>query len=439
MPCLFSLFYSEFNTASPMSNKPGLYLQRLLRMGILTDMSFVDAQKTYMVNLFLLVSFPFAALSLVINLIQGSPIPALMNVFQILLLGTGFYISYKGKGMHLRSYLLLLLFCIAVFAAIKYNNGGEYRIQIMMFAAVVLFDRNWQYLIFSLLAICVFVLIKMADMPLAMLKTNELVENILKIMVPFCILSFSLYYYKKIYFTNLSALEISNRQLILAKEEKDKILNTVVHDLRSPVSNISGLCNLMLTDNQFTPEQKQMLLLVLKASDNSLSLINELLNTNVGGMHAGDMKKTGLNTLIAQSVSLLRVAADEKHITIHTAYAKGELYVSMDKQKIERVINNLVNNAVKFSAAGSEIFIETIREDKQVLILIRDKGIGIPPENQKALFDAGTRREGTAGETSYGLGLAICKQIIEEHKGSIAVESEVGKGTCFFVRLPFEG
>lgn len=421
-----------------MSNRPGLYLQRLLRMGIRSDMSFVEVQKTYMVNLFLLVSFPFATLSLVINLIQASHISALLNVFQLLILGAGFYTTYKNKGLFLRPYLLLLLFSIAAFAAFNYNNGGEYRIQILMFAAVVLFERNWQYMIFSILAICVFVLIKMAQLQVDTMKTYELIENILKIMVPFCILAFSLYYYKRIYFKNLYALEISNRQLILAKEEKDKILNTVAHDLRSPMNNISGLCNLMLMDSQFTTEQKQMISLVQQASDNSLGLINELLNTNVAGNQAGDVKRIDLNALIAQSVALLKVAADEKSITIHTKFVRGELLTWIDKKKVERVINNLVNNAVKFSAPGSSIYIETIREEKDALILIRDEGIGIPAENQSTIFSAGAGRKGTAGETSYGLGLAICKQIIEEHKGSITLESQVGKGTIFFVRLPFQ-
>lgn len=421
-----------------MSNRPGLYLQRLLQMGIRSDMSFVEVQKTYMVNLFLLVSFPFATLSLVINLIQASHISALLNVFQLLILGAGFYTTYKNKGLFLRPYLLLLLFSIAAFAAFNYNNGGEYRIQILMFAAVVLFERNWQYMIFSILAICVFVLIKMAQLQVDTMKTYELIENILKIMVPFCILAFSLYYYKRIYFKNLYALEISNRQLILAKEEKDKILNTVAHDLRSPMNNISGLCNLMLMDSQFTTEQKQMISLVQQASDNSLGLINELLNTNVAGNQAGDVKRIDLNALIAQSVALLKVAADEKSITIHTKFVRGELLTWIDKKKVERVINNLVNNAVKFSAPGSSIYIETIREEKDALILIRDEGIGIPAENQSTIFSAGAGRKGTAGETSYGLGLAICKQIIEEHKGSITLESQVGQGTIFFVRLPFQ-
>lgn len=422
-----------------MSNRPGLYLQRLLRMGIRSDMSFVEVQTTYMVNLFLLVSFPFATLSLFINLIQASYMPALMNVFQLLILSAGFYITYKGKWLFLRPYLLLFLFSIAAFAAFNYNNGGEYRIQILMFAAVVLFERNWQYMLFSILAICVFVLIKVAQMEVDTLKNYELIENILKIMVPFCILAFSLYYYKRIYFKSLYALEISNRELILAKEEKDKILNTVAHDLRSPMNNISGLCNLMLMDSQFTPEQKQMILLIQQASDNSLGLISELLNTNVAGNNGGELKKVDLNTLITQSVALLKVAADEKNIAIHTAYEKGELLVWIDKKRVERVIDNLVNNAVKFSGPGSGIYIETIREEKEALILIRDEGIGIPAENQGSIFSAGTGgRKGTAGEASYGLGLAICKQIIEEHKGSITLESQVGRGTCFFVRIPLQ-
>jgi signal transduction histidine kinase len=102
------------------------------------------------------------------------------------------------------------------------------------------------------------------------------------------------------------------------------------------------------------------------------------------------------------------------------------------------VITNLVNNAIKFSPAGSVINIQVEKENKNALVIISDRGIGIPKEHHQDIFTMFThaRRKGTAGEVSHGMGLSICKQFVEEHGGYIAMESEVGKGTTFIVRLP---
>ncbi|MES2004218.1 MAG: HAMP domain-containing sensor histidine kinase [Bacteroidota bacterium] len=421
-----------------MSNRLTVFFQRLLRMGIHSNTSFVDAQKTYMFNLFQLFASPFALLSLFFNLTNQAYLPALMNVFQLTVFGIGFYISYRQKWMHIRSFFLLILFAIAAFSAYNYNNGGEYRLQIMMFAAVVLFDKNWQYVLFSLLATTVFILIKVAAMPVDTLSMYELVQNVLKILIPFCIMALSLYYFKHIYFKNLFALELTNQQLVIAKEEKEKILNTVAHDLRSPVSNISGLCHIMLTDEQFSPAQKELVSLVLQASDTSLTLINELMRNNEAGMRRGIRKEISLNELMTKCLSLLEISARKKNIRIDSVLGAGKLMVYIDKHRIERLINNLVNNAIKFSSSGSVIHIETIRENGNAVMVFTDEGIGIPLENHETIFhkDANTRREGTDGEISYGMGLSICKEIIEEHSGTIAMKSEVGKGSSFFVRLP---
>jgi signal transduction histidine kinase len=91
--------------------------------------------------------------------------------------------------------------------------------------------------------------------------------TILKIFIPLFLFAMSLLYFKHIYFRNLLQLERANKELSIAQEEKGRILNTVAHDLRSPVSTISGICHVMLADSEFTPEQKEWVFLVQQASD----------------------------------------------------------------------------------------------------------------------------------------------------------------------------
>lgn len=421
-----------------MIHRLSLSLQRFLHMGIRKDASFVEAQKTYMYNLFLLIAAPFAFLSLIVNIYFESLLPALLNVGQLLIFGWAFRISYLQKGLHQRSLLLLLLAGIAAIAAYFFRNGSEYRLLIMMIAAVVVFDKNWQYGCFSLLVSAVFVLIRLDDILLIQDSVIQLVAEILKILVPLIVFAMSLFFFKHIYFRNLEQLQNSNKELSIAQEQKSRILNTVAHDLRSPVNNISGICHIMLADKEFTPAQKELVQLALHASDTSLTLINELLQNNSVSVHRLTLTKLDLNQAIKQAVTLLQVNADKKNCTIVERYYTGELMVKADKHRIIRVLTNLVNNAIKFSTAGSVITITTEAKDDCAVFSVIDQGIGIPKEDQENVFDmlTHTRRRGTDGEISYGMGLSICREIIEAHAGEITLESEVGKGSCFSARLP---
>jgi len=114
------------------------------------------------------------------------------------------------------------------------------------------------------------------------------------------------------------------------------------------------------------------------------------------------------------------------------------LVALIDPDKIDRVVTNLVNNAIKFSNPNSVINISLSREKDEAVIAVKDHGIGIPEDKKDRVFDTFTeaKRKGTSGEQSFGLGLSICKQIIEVHKGKILVESKEGQGSSFFVRLP---
>lgn len=422
-------------------NNPKLSaIQRLLRMGIREDTSFIETQKTYMFNLFLLIASPFAFISLLFNLFDQAFFPALINIIQLAVFVLCFRISKMQKGLHLRPLMLLILSIVAVIAAYSYKNGSEYRLLVMMIAAVVIFDKTWQYILFAALVSIAFVWIRLDDQTLINEPHESFVGGILKMLLPLFLFAISLFYFKHIYFRNLAQLEKANEDLSLAKQQKERILNTVAHDLRSPINNIAGICQLMLTDEKISTDQKELVSLVVHATESSQSLIIGLLQSNDPLDYPTVSKKIDLVLFIEQCVSLLRLTAVKKEILITTGYSGKEIMVNIDTNRIERVITNLVNNAIKFSGTNSVISIQVKKELSEAVICITDKGIGIPKENHVKIFDMFTnaRRKGTAGESSFGMGLSICKQIIEEHKGTITMESEEGEGTSFFVRLPLD-
>lgn len=421
-----------------MSSGPAFWLRRLLNMGITAEAPFVDAQKNYMFNLFLLIATPFAAISFGINIAIREYLPAFFNVIQLLVFMTGFRISFTQKGLELRSLLVLVLFIVASLAAYYYKNGSEYRLPVMMVAAIILFDKNWQYIVFAVIAAVVFVLLRLHDMPTDTMTGLEITGYVLKIFVPLMLFTLALYYFKNIYFKNLEQLEKTNKRLLLAQEQKERILNTVAHDLRSPISNISGISKMMLTHE--LPEEKKtnFLKLVEHSAHSALSLINNLLQQGDDGTQALPILQTDVNAVLKEWVPSLQFGANEKKIRIQLNCLDKPAMILMNCDRMERVFTNLVNNAIKFSPEHSVITIKVTQQDGFVVVRVSDEGIGIPKEKLTQVFEMFTdaKRTGTAGEKGFGMGLSISKQIIEQHHGLISVESEEGKGTTFMVKLP---
>ncbi|MGY3212513.1 sensor histidine kinase [Mucilaginibacter sp. HD30] len=115
-----------------------------------------------------------------------------------------------------------------------------------------------------------------------------------------------------------------------------------------------------------------------------------------------------------------------------------ETWVSVDKDKIEQVINNLISNAIKYSPLKSNIQIACVKKGNYAHLSVRDEGIGIRQQDRQKLFDRFYRVEGQENKSisGFGIGLYICKEIIERHEGKIGVESELGKGSTFWFTLP---
>jgi two-component system sensor histidine kinase VicK len=220
-------------------------------------------------------------------------------------------------------------------------------------------------------------------------------------------------------------------------QEKDRILRTVAHDLRNPLGGIASLTSAMVEDTDYNNEQVELLRIIKETAFDSLELINEILEATSSGKTELLKIPVDINSLLSNSVELLRFKAAEKNqkIMLNMLDAPEQLMIS--REKIWRVMSNLISNAIKFSPVGSDIRVSIIDEGHDVHISVNDHGIGIPDEIKSKVFNMFTdaKRPGTLGEKSFGLGLSICWQIIEKHHGKIWFESNTESGTTFYVRL----
>jgi len=221
-------------------------------------------------------------------------------------------------------------------------------------------------------------------------------------------------------------------------EEKDRILHIVAHDLRSPIASIMMLSNVIKkSDNK--EETDKVLQYMHTACNNSLTLIAEILGAAESNNNENDVQETiDVDKLVNDIVELLRVKASEKKQTFNLQLNGKEKFFIANREKINRVINNLLINAIKFSNDNKQITVTTSVKDKKVQIAVQDYGIGIPERLKDKVFERFTKakRKGTMGEPTFGLGLSICKEITEYYNGSIWFESKENEGTTFYLEFP---
>ncbi len=225
---------------------------------------------------------------------------------------------------------------------------------------------------------------------------------------------------------------------------KNRFVGLVAHDLRNPLVSIRGLSELLLNDGNdpLSAQQRDFLTTIYSASNSMLTLVNDILDMAV--MESGNLRlqvrRQSLSRLIRERVKVNAIPAKEKRISLEQHFSRLP-NLSFDRNRISQVLDNLIGNAIKFSPEQARIAVSLSRRNGTAIVSVHDQGMGIAREDQAQLFSggAGLRNEPTGGEKSTGIGLTIVRKIIEEHKGTLTVESEVGIGSTFSFTLPLEG
>ncbi len=236
-----------------------------------------------------------------------------------------------------------------------------------------------------------------------------------------------------------SELERATAKLKQSNNDKDRILYIVAHDLRNPVSAIMALADI-IQQEELKPQQKQVLDMIMNALRSAETLIAELLeySADVKGRIPPAREPVNINGLLKNCIDLMQFKAAEKGQSIQLVLPADILTADINKEKMSRVWSNLITNAIKFSRENATINVSLTRINNRAVVEVKDSGIGIPEKFKPMIFEPFTsaKRYGTAGEESFGLGLSICKQIVDANDGKIWFESTEGSGTSFFTELP---
>ena len=221
---------------------------------------------------------------------------------------------------------------------------------------------------------------------------------------------------------------------------KSELLSTVSHELRTPLASIKGYTtSLLRTDVEWDEEtRREFLQIIDEESDRLSGLIEDLLEMSEieAGVLRVEKEPVKLSRLAQKVVRKLKPTARSHPITVS---AEPDVPETMgDPRRLEQVLHNLIVNAIKYSPEGSPVTVRVERSGSDILVAVKDQGIGIAPEHLEHVFERFYRVDGKlARETGgSGLGLAISRGLVEAHGGRIWVESQVGKGSTFYFTIP---
>jgi PAS domain S-box-containing protein len=236
-------------------------------------------------------------------------------------------------------------------------------------------------------------------------------------------------------------LAVSEYQLKQMVAAKDKIISIIAHDLKNPLHSLLLSSDILVNYG----ERLDLKAIAHEHSKiyNSAKIISDLLNDLLqwalaqsdGVQFSPEVHES--HEIIEDVLSLLRSSAEKKNIILES-YVEMGVSLFCDKQMISSVFRNLISNAIKFSNSGSKVWIECQEIKGYIRFIINDQGVGISEENIDKLFrvDYSVSSLGTAQEKGTGLGLVICKEFVEKHKGNIYTESSIGRGSRFIFELP---
>jgi two-component system phosphate regulon sensor histidine kinase PhoR len=233
---------------------------------------------------------------------------------------------------------------------------------------------------------------------------------------------------------------------ISEKKENERLRSDMAslmsHELRTPITSIQGFTELVLADENIAEDSREFLEIIHSETQRLSKMLTTFLS--VSNLEQSDKKEINktpvkLDTLVHETVSDLQTAAKRKRIRLIEQVNSPIPPIAADKGLIQRAVAHLIDNAIRYSPEKTSVVISTVLEADFLRVVVEDRGYGIPTAEKEKIWQKFYRvaREGQDKEgESTGLGLSLVKEIVEQHDGEVAVESEIGQGSKFSLKLP---
>ena len=392
-----------------------------------------------------ILSFFILAISQIVNVSYGLyELAVLMGSLQ--LIGTIFYfLSRVYKKLNLGIIFFALATNFLFVLNFYFNSGIDgpglilFLLSIFLITIVVPKKQFAFWLILNTIEVMILLYISFNNPDLFKYRYPDLLMQYADIGSTYLITALLIFlatnFIRKSYHHEKIVAEEKAEELKISNETKNKLLSILAHDLRSPLGSIQNYLEILSELNSDDIDRKSIEASLLNETKNTQQMLSNLLLWSKSQMEGVNVNllPVNLKESILPAIRAHQSIAIEKRIKIEDNINKS-IVILADRDMLQLVIRNLVNNAVKFTDTGGQIGIEAKIEGKNCLITISDTGRGIPYEMQKDLFSLGVKSTfGTQNEKGVGLGLSLCKEFTELQNGTIRFESEPGKGTRFFL------
>lgn len=224
------------------------------------------------------------------------------------------------------------------------------------------------------------------------------------------------------------------------QKNRDFVANAA-HELRSPLTAIQSLVEVTLDKHRTPVEYEELLFQINDECRHLAQVVNQLLQLTQSEANAADTRqeRIRMDDLVTRALEMFDPVAEERQVTLSSSLS--ELYVTGNPRELRQLLTNLIDNAIKFTPPGGKVDVSLARDNnQQVRLVVRDTGIGIPADALSRVFDrfyqVDKSRQRGLETRGNGLGLSICQAIVLAHRGTITVESKLGEGTSFIVKLP---
>jgi signal transduction histidine kinase len=219
--------------------------------------------------------------------------------------------------------------------------------------------------------------------------------------------------------------------------EMKEVTDNVAHDIKSPVTRIRGLAEVTLNAERSLDEYQNMAVSTIEECDRLLKMVNTMLeiSEDEAGVGSLSFSEVNISALVNDACDLFHPLAEDNglYVEVNTS---AQCLLQGDKSKLQRVIVNLLDNAIKYTPPRGKIIVSVEEVDKKVIISVHDTGMGISSEDLPHIFDRFFRADKSRSVPGAGLGLSLVQAIVRRHRGEIKVSSSPGVGTTFEVVLP---
>lgn len=345
------------------------------------------------------------------------------------------------RGAQLLVFLFALFIIISAMRASFFSMHNPRNTLLMYLVGLILVSTFFTFEYYETIIITIITGVTFSCiLPVYQHSFNEQVLNNLAsliLLITFFSTSRYIFSYRADNFFKILAIEQKNLEIENASYAKNEILGVVAHDLRNPLAVIKSITMLMEMDAESGADYHENLQMIQTSCDKASSIINDLLETAQNENDDFELEKTELIQFIG---TIVEEWLKNKRGQVNIKYNNPArpVHALLHKEKMQRVMDNLIINAIKFSGASDHIEVSVEEVNNKIVITVRDFGIGIPDDLLPYIFDrfSKARRNGVRGEASVGLGLSIVRQIIQKHNGEIDATSTSADGTTFTIQLP---